>query len=238
MAEYSPLPKAKQTKLRFVGGQTWRWRCSSSLLVWLLLRDSGLCFPSTDGALCLFVFASVPGIRGEEAGEPWGPSWLAFLFCGDGDFLFLAPLSPEARLTCDLASSSPASKPDQVWPLAQLYSYDITQSQTIVKKCVFSVDTIKVCAGCYWRCLGTTTRSEIHLMIESLYLWSSRRNAYQGPLKGRVSAQKAFQGSRTETRELLWGTGEKSIFLTRGHWFAIQANRWFFLQRGNRKKLS
>ena len=38
--------------------------------------------------------------------------------------------------------------------------------------------------------------------------------ASPGPLKGAVSAQKALQGSETETRELLGGTEEKSIALT------------------------
>ena len=35
--------------------------------------------------------------------------------------------------------------------------------------------------------------------------------ASRGPLKGAVSAQKALQGSKTETRQLLGGTKEKSI---------------------------
>ena len=33
----------------------------------------------------------------------------------------------------------------------------------------------------------------------------------QGPLKGTMSAQKALQGSKTETRELLGGTEENSV---------------------------
>ena len=41
--------------------------------------------------------------------------------------------------------------------------------------------------------------------------------ASQGPLKGAVSAQKALQGSETETRELLGGVEEKSVSLLRGH---------------------
>ena len=51
------------------------------------------------------------------------------------------------------------------------------------------------------------------------------------PLKGAVSAQKALQGSETETSELLGATEENSISLTRGHWFALQANKWFFTKR-------
>ena len=38
-----------------------------------------------------------------------------------------------------------------------------------------------------------------------------------GPLKGAVSAQKAFPGSKTETRELLGGTEENGVSPTRGH---------------------
>ena len=41
--------------------------------------------------------------------------------------------------------------------------------------------------------------------------------ANRGPLMGPVSAQKALQGSETETRELLGGTKENSISLTSGH---------------------
>ena len=48
--------------------------------------------------------------------------------------------------------------------------------------------------------------------------------ASQGPLKGAISAQKAHQGSETETRELLGGTTENSISPTRDHWFALKAN--------------
>ena len=44
-----------------------------------------------------------------------------------------------------------------------------------------------------------------------------KHGADRGPLKGTVSAQKALQGSETETRELLRGTKEKSISLSRGH---------------------
>ena len=41
--------------------------------------------------------------------------------------------------------------------------------------------------------------------------------ASQGPLKGDVSAQKALQGSETETREFLGETEENSAFPMRGH---------------------
>ena len=41
--------------------------------------------------------------------------------------------------------------------------------------------------------------------------------ASRGPLKGAVSAQKALQGSETETRELLGGTEENSVSPVSGH---------------------
>ena len=41
--------------------------------------------------------------------------------------------------------------------------------------------------------------------------------ASRGPLKGAVSAQKAVEGSETETRELLGGTEENSVSPIRGH---------------------
>ena len=43
------------------------------------------------------------------------------------------------------------------------------------------------------------------------------QEASQGPLTDALSAQKAIQGSETETRELLKGTTENSVFLMRGH---------------------
>ena len=54
-------------------------------------------------------------------------------------------------------------------------------------------------------------------------------------LKGAVSAQKALQGSQTETRELLFRTEENSNSPMRGHGFALQANQWFFIERREKK---
>ena len=55
-------------------------------------------------------------------------------------------------------------------------------------------------------------------------------------MKGPVSAQKAVQGSETETRELLGGTEENSVSPLRDHLPSRQIND--FLRKGNRKKLS
>ena len=52
-----------------------------------------------------------------------------------------------------------------------------------------------------------------------------------GTLKGAMSAQKALQESKIEARELLGLTKEKSVSLTRGHWFTLQANKWIFFKR-------
>ena len=41
--------------------------------------------------------------------------------------------------------------------------------------------------------------------------------ASRGPLKGAVSAQKAFEGFDTETRVLMGGTEENNVSLIRGH---------------------
>ena len=43
------------------------------------------------------------------------------------------------------------------------------------------------------------------------------QEASRGPEKGAVSAQKAFRGSETETRELLGGTEEDSVSPMRGY---------------------
>ena len=51
--------------------------------------------------------------------------------------------------------------------------------------------------------------------------------ASRGPLKGAVSAQKALQGSETETRELLGGTAENSVSLMRGRLPFRQINDFF-----------
>ena len=64
-----------------------------------------------------------------------------------------------------------------------------------------------------------------HLMV-SLILRSSRSNA-QGESRA-PCLKKALQGSETETRELLGGTKEKNVSLTRGHWFASRQIRDLF----------
>ena len=78
---------------------------------------------------------------------------------------------------------------------------------TINHRCVikrFFTDTKPRFASVgYGRVLRHPRPNATHLMV-SLNLWSSGSNA-RGSLKGAVSAQKAIQGSRIETRELLRG---------------------------------
>ena len=54
--------------------------------------------------------------------------------------------------------------------------------------------------------------------------------ATAGMIKGpwRTPCQKALQGFETQTRELLGGTKEKNVSLTRGHWFASRQIRDLF----------
>ena len=56
--------------------------------------------------------------------------------------------------------------------------------------------------------------------------------ASRGPLKGIVSAQKALQGSKTETREFLGLTEEKSVSPTRGDWLPCRQINDFFTYLG------
>ena len=56
-----------------------------------------------------------------------------------------------------------------------------------------------------------------HLTVSLILVPEATHKASQGTLKGTVSAEKALQGSKTETRELLGGTEENSVPPTRGH---------------------
>ena len=49
-----------------------------------------------------------------------------------------------------------------------------------------------------------------------------------------MSAQKT-KSSETETRELLGRTEENSVSPMRGHWFALQENKWFLTKRKQKK---
>ena len=61
------------------------------------------------------------------------------------------------------------------------------------------------------------------------------QEASRKPLKGAVSAQKAFSGSQTEAREFLMET-ERKVFLYWGvKWFALQANFDSFTKRKQKK---
>ena len=66
----------------------------------------------------------------------------------------------------------------------------------------------------------TNQRREFYLdqlFYSALKSTEAKHKASRGPLKGAVSAQKALQGSETETRELLGGTEENSVSTMRDH---------------------
>ena len=72
---------------------------------------------------------------------------------------------------------------------------------------------------------GTTNTSSFSTSAKLRHNWrwpcisvvpEGTHEASRGSLKGAVSAQKALQGSETETRELLGGTEENSVFPMRG----------------------
>ena len=112
----------------------------------------------------------------------------------------------------------PAADPPQVWSLTQFYSVDFSHSRTGVKKGGFSTDAqSRFASDVLESVLGYPHRTWrcpcFSVVPEATHKASPR------PLKGAVSAQKAIQGSKTETRELLGGTGEKCVSPLRGHWF-------------------
>ena len=125
---------------------------------------------------------------------------------------------------------------NQVWSLTQFYSVDFSQLRISVK-CAFSTNAQSRFASVVvdgvlgpprlarhtWRCPCISVVPE------------ATHEASRGPEKGAVSAQKALRGSETETRELLGGTEENSVSPMRGHWFALQANQWFFTKRKQKK---
>ena len=127
----------------------------------------------------------------------------------------------------------------QVWSLTQFYPVDFSQSRIGVKSaCSTNAQSrfaLAVLDGLLappclvrhnWRCPC------ISVVLQATHM------ASRGSLKGAVSAQKALQGSETETRELLGGTEENSVPPMRGHWFALQENRWFFTKRKQKKWIS
>ena len=80
--------------------------------------------------------------------------------------------------------------------------------------------SIKVCVSCSWQYPGTSAPSAKQLTVP-LYLCSSK--ATNASLKGRHSSSKnpwCICDSQTKG---------KSVSQTRGHWFGLQANQWFFI---------
>ena len=69
-----------------------------------------------------------------------------------------------------------------------------------VKKCVFNKCTIKVCVSCCWRCPPRLARHTWPCPCISVVPEATHKVSL-GSMKGAVSAQKALQGSETETWE-------------------------------------
>ena len=106
------------------------------------------------------------------------------------------------------------------------------------KKLSFYTHAIKVCVSCLWRCPMTSTSSALHLSV-ILFLCSSRSNAWAklGPMEFATSAQKFIYSLRPR-----WGSCWEESMRTisspmLGCWFALQANRWFYLQKEDRIEL-
>ena len=89
-----------------------------------------------------------------------------------------------------------------------------------------------VCVSCSWRrVLGPlrlawkTWRFPCFSVVTE-----ATQGASRGPLKGAVSAQKALQGSETETRELLgWLEDKSTYYPNEGYWFALHRQFFFYL---------
>ena len=122
---------------------------------------------------------------------------------------------------------------NQVLSLTQLYSFDFSQSRIGV----FSTNArSRFVLAVFDGVLGPLRLARQTWLCPCFSVVpKATYEASQGPLKGTVSAEKALQGSETETRELLGGTEEKSISPMRGHWFTLQANQWFFTKKETKK---
>ena len=99
---------------------------------------------------------------------------------------------------------------DQVWSLTQFYSVDFSLSWISVEKRVFSKCTESRFASAVCDSVLEPLRLSRHTwQYPCFYLVLLAMQEERGrSLKGALSAQKAFQGSETETRELLGGTEE------------------------------
>ena len=112
----------------------------------------------------------------------------------------------------------------QVRSLTQLYSVDFSKWRIAVKS-AFSTNAHSRFELAVLAVSWDLERGTPSCVLVTLYVLLETTHKVS---RGAVSAQKALQGSKTVTRELLGGTEEKSISPTRGHWFALQANEWIF----------
>ena len=101
----------------------------------------------------------------------------------------------------------------QVWSLTQFYCVDFF--------------TIKGrCKQVRFQQMHNQALRQLLLTV-SCWLPPLARNTRRSPCFSVApeATHEASQGSKT--RELLGGIEENSVSLTRGHWFALQANQWF-----------
>ena len=71
----------------------------------------------------------------------------------------------------------------------------------------------------------------------SLFGLEATHESIRGPLKGTVSAQKDLQGSETETKELLGGTGERNIIHKEGTLICPSCKSMIFYKKETEKRL-
>ena len=157
-----------------------------------------------------------------DTSERSTPSSLSSVICWTTDFStrvtrwgrhsLLASSMRSTQFSGDTPPLIP-SEEAQVRSLTQFYSVGFSQSRIGVEKFVIinahNQGLRQVFLTVAWEgplCLARHTwRCPCFSVVPE-----ATHEASRGPLKGAVSAQKALQGSETETRELLGGTEEKS----------------------------
>ena len=103
-----------------------------------------------------------------------------------------------------------SSDVSQVWSLTRFYSVYFSQPRLGVKCNFFNNRTINICASYFRKCPRTFGLAQLTGQCPCYSVVSKvTHEASEGLLKGVVSAQKALQGSETETKELLGGKEEK-----------------------------
>ena len=148
--------------------------------------------------------------------------------CNEWLLLFDPAVLSELRSTLPLKSSGFGH-----WLNYILLSFHLQGS---VKCFYFLKHTIRFFVSSFWQRPGTSAPSTPHLVMNMFLCSTGNARGKARALEGRCVRSKS-QGVKTETRELLERTDEKNVSPTRGHWFALQANQWFF-RKEKQKKMS